>query len=221
MNVLLFGATGMVGEGVLNECLLSPQVTSVLAVGRSPLATKHSKLREHRRTDFFSYDELASELSTIDACFFCLGVSSAGMSEADYHRQTFDLTLAAARALASAKPGAVFCYVSGQNTDSSEQGRTMWARVKGKTENAILALPLEAYMFRPGFIRPRPGVHSKTLLYRAVYAVAGPLYPLLKRIAPASVTTSENMGRAMIAAATRGYPKRILENPDINALAQG
>jgi uncharacterized protein YbjT (DUF2867 family) len=163
---------------------------------------------------------MASELSAIDACFFCLGVSSAGMSEADYHRQTFDLTLAAARALALAKPGAVFCYVSGQSTDSSERGRTMWARVKGKTENAILALPLDAYMFRPGFIRPRPGVHSKTLLYRALYAVAGPLYPLLKRIAPASVTTSENMGRAMIAAATSGYPKRILENPDINALAQ-
>jgi uncharacterized protein YbjT (DUF2867 family) len=220
MNVLLFGATGMVGEGVLNECLLSPRVTSVLAVGRSPLTVKHAKLREHRRTDFFSYDDLTPELPTIDACFFCLGVSSAGMTETNYHRQTFDLTLAAARALAAAKPGAVFCYVSGQSTDSSEKGAIMWARVKGKTENAILALPLNAYIFRPGFIRPRPGVHSKTLLYRALYAVAAPLYPLLKRIAPAGVTTSENMGRAMINAAARGYPKRILENPDINALAE-
>src|SRR4030095_15180737 len=153
----------------------------------------HPKLREHRRTDFHDYADLTGELRTIDACFFCLGVSSAGMSEAEYHRQTFDLTFAAARALSSTHPGAAFCYVSGEGTDSSERGRTMWARVKGKTENALLELPLNAYMFRPGFIRARPGTKSKTLLYRALYAVAEPLYPVLARFAPRHATTVENI----------------------------
>jgi uncharacterized protein YbjT (DUF2867 family) len=141
------------------------------------------------------------------------------MSEAEYTRQTLDLTLAAARALARARPGATFCYVSGAGTDSTERGRAMWARVKGRTENALLTMSLEAYMFRPGFIRPRPGKVSKTALYRAVYAVIGPLYPLLKRLVPAHVTTAETVGRAMIACAMGGYPKRVLEARDINAAA--
>jgi uncharacterized protein YbjT (DUF2867 family) len=218
MNVLLFGATGMVGDGVLHECLRDERVRSVLAVGRSALGLTHPKLRAHRRSDFYDYADLATELAQIDACFFCVGVSSAGMGEAEYHRQTFDLTIAAARALASAHPRATFCYVSGEGTDSSERGRTMWARVKGKTENALLALPLEAYMFRPGFIRARPGARSKTPLYRILYMVLAPLYPVLKRVAPTHVTTAENIGRAMIAVAANGYPKRVLENADINAL---
>src|SRR5438105_9906948 len=166
MNVLLFGATGMVGDGVLHECLTDPRVTSVLAVGRSPLSLQHPKLRERHRADFFSYADLTGDFVTIDACFFCLGVSAVGLSVADYHRQTFELTLAAARALATAKPGATFCYVSGEGTDSSERGRTMWARVKGKTENALLELPLKAYRFRPGLIRRRSGTRSKTRWYR-------------------------------------------------------
>ncbi len=219
MNVLLFGATGMVGDGVLHECLADPRVSSVLAVVRSPLGLTHSKLREHRRTDFRSYDDFADELQRIDACFFCIGVSSAGMNETDYRRVTFEPTLAAARALDVAHPDATFCYVSGEGTDSTAKGRTMWARVKGETENALLALRLQAFMFRPGFIRPRPGKASKTVLYRLIYAIATPLYPILKRVAGGHVTTTENMGRAMIAVATVGYPKRILENPDINALA--
>jgi len=219
MNVLLFGATGMVGNGVLHECLADPRVTSVLAIGRSALGVTHPKLHERRWTDFFDYAALAPELRAIDACFFCLGVSAAGMSEADYHRQTFDLTLSAARALAAAHPGAVFCYVSGEGTDSSERGRAMWARIKGRTENALLRLPLAAYMFRPGFIRPRPGVRSKTALYRVVYAILGPLYPVLRRLAPRHVTTAENVGRAMLAVAASGYGARVLENPDINAAA--
>lgn len=219
MNVLLFGATGMVGNGVLHECLADPRVTSVLAIGRSAAGVTHPKLQERRWTDFFDYAALAPELRAIDACFFCLGVSAAGMSEADYHRQTFDLTLAAARALAAAHPGAVFCYVSGEGTDSSERGRAMWARIKGRTENALLRLPLAAYMFRPGFIRPRPGVRSKTVLYRAFYAILGPLYPVLRRLAPRHVTTAENVGRAMLAVAASGYGARVLENPDINAAA--
>jgi uncharacterized protein YbjT (DUF2867 family) len=156
----------------------------------------------------------------VDACFFCLGVSVAGLRESEYRRLTFDLTLAAARAIAEARrPGAVFCYVSGEGTDSTGRGRSMWARVKGETENALLALPLNAYMFRPGFIRPRPGARSKMSLYRILYSVLGPLYPVLKRLVPSHVTTAENIGRAMIRAADVGYPQRILENQDINALA--
>jgi len=219
MRVLIFGATGMVGDGVLHDCLTDQRVRSVLAIGRSPLGISHPKLREIRRLDFFDYRDLMGDLESIDACFFCLGVSSVGMSEVDYSRQTFDLTLAAARALAAAHPGATFCYVSGQGTDSSERGRSMWARVKGKTENALLALPLKTYLFRPGFIRPRAGKKSKTRLYRMAYAVAAPLYPVLNHFAPNHVTTSENMGRAMINAASIGYEKKVLENADINALA--
>ena len=141
------------------------------------------------------------------------------MGEAEYARQTFDLTLAAARALAAARPGATFCYVSGEGTDSSESGRSMWARVKGRTENALLQLPLAAYMFRPGFIRPRKGKRSKTPLYRILYTILGPTYPLLRRIAPRHVTTAENIGRAMIGVAATGYGKRVLESTDINLLA--
>jgi uncharacterized protein YbjT (DUF2867 family) len=219
MNVLLFGATGMVGDGVLHECLADKRITSVLAVGRSPIGITHPKLRELQRTDFLDYADLASELAAIDACFFCLGVSSAGMREAEYSRQTFDITLSAARGLSAARPGATFCYVSGEGTDTSESGRSMWARVKGRTENALFRLPLEAYMFRPGFIRPRPGKRSKTFLYRVTYAVFAPMYPLLKRIAPGHVTTAENVGRAMINVAAKGYDKRILGNSEINLAA--
>jgi uncharacterized protein YbjT (DUF2867 family) len=220
MNVLLFGATGMVGDGVLHECLGDPRVTSVLSIGRSPLGFSHPKLRELRRSDLSTYGDLANDLRTIDACFFCLGVSALGMKEADYYSITFDLTLAAARALAAAHPGATFCYVSGQGTDSTERGRVMWARVKGKTENALLALPLDAYMFRPGFIRARPGgVRSKTRLYRVLYIFFGGLYPLLRRFAPSHVTTVENMGRAMLAVTSSGYEKHILETVDINRVA--
>ncbi len=219
MNVLIFGATGMVGDGVLHDCLADPRVKSVLSIGRSPLGISHPKLREMRRLDFFDYRDVMRDLESIDACFFCLGVSSVGMSESEYSRQTYDFTLAAARALATSHPRATFCYVSGQGTDSSERGRTMWARVKGKTENALLALPLETYLFRPGFVRPRAGKKSKTRLYRVLYVVAAPLYPLLHRFAPSHVTTSENMGRAMINAATVGYEKKVLDNADINALS--
>jgi len=219
MNVLLFGATGMVGDGVLHECLGDSRVARVTAVVRSELGRTHPKLRSSRRTDFFGYADLETELQSIDACFFCLGVSAFRMSEAAYHRLTFELTLAAARALAAARPGATFCYVSGQGTDSSERGRSMWARVKGRTENALLELPLNAYMFRPGVIRPRPGSHSRTRIYRVAYAVLTPLFPMLWRLAPTYVTTAENIGRAMITVAASGWPRRALENVDINAAA--
>ena len=220
MKVLLFGATGMVGDGVLHECLVDPRVTVVLAVTRSALTITHAKLREIRRKDFFDYRDLSQELEDVDACFFCLGVSSVGMSEKDYYHLTYDLTLSAASAVAAAHPNATFCYVSGEGTDSSEHGRRMWARVKGKTENAILALPLDAYMFRPGFIRPRPGARSKTRWYRLAYAILNPLYPLLSKLAPRHMTTSENVAHAMLAVASNGYEKRLLENWDINALGR-
>ena len=208
----------MVGEGVLHDCLADQRVTSVVAITRSPLAVSHPKLREIRRKDFFDYRDLTQELESTDACFFCLGVSSVGMREKDYYHLTYDLTLSAASALAAAHPNATFCYVSGEGTDSSERGRRMWARVKGKTENALLALPLDAYMFRPGFIRPRRGARSKTRWYRLAYAILNPLYPLLSKLAPRHMTTSENVAQTMIAVAVGGYEKRVLENWDINAL---
>jgi uncharacterized protein YbjT (DUF2867 family) len=218
MRVLLFGATGMVGQGVLRECLLAPDVEQVIAVGRSATGQRHAKLREIVRSDVQDLAPLAPGLTGVDACFFCLGVSAAGMSEERYTQLTYDLTLAVAQTLARLHPGMTFVYVSGMGTDATERGRTMWARVKGRTENALLALPLEAYMFRPGLIQPLHGIRSKTALYRAAYVVLAPFTPLLKRLFPRAVTTTEQMGRAMLAVARRGYPRRVLETADINTL---
>ena len=209
----------MVGAGVLIECLEDPRVESVLAVGRRAGAVAHPKLRELIRPDLFDYSDATDDLLTLDACFFCLGVSAAGMSEAAYHRVTYDLTFAAAEALLDLNPALTFCYVSGEGTDSTERGRLMWARVKGKTENQLLRKSPNAYMFRPGFIQPLKGVRSKTRVYQALYTVLGPLYPVLKQLLPKHVTTTINVGRAMIEVAERGHTKRILENPDINSLA--
>jgi uncharacterized protein YbjT (DUF2867 family) len=220
IHPVLFGGTGMVGAGVLLECLEDSRVQSVLAVGRSPTGRTHPKLREILRTDFFNYDSLRSEFASCDACFFCLGVTSVGLAEAEYTRLTYDLTTAGARAMAAVNPNMTFCYVSGVGTDSTERGRTMWARVKGKTENAILALPFKAaFMFRPGFIQPVKGVRSKTAWYQAAYDVLGPISPLLLRLAPNQVTTTARLGRAMIRVADSGFDKRILHPREINALA--
>ncbi|HEY6475583.1 MAG TPA: NAD(P)H-binding protein [Polyangia bacterium] len=220
MKVILFGATGMVGQGVLRECLRDPRVTAVLAIGRSPGEATDAKLRQLVHRDFTNFSSLEGELAGYDACFFCLGVSSVGMSEADYRHVTFDFTLAAARTLVKANPEMTFIYVSGTGTDSSAKGRSMWARVKGETENALLALPFKgAYMFRPGVIRPMHGVKSKTRLYRAAYVVATPLFPILNLLARGSVITTEDVGRAMIEAAANGAPKPLLENRDIKELA--
>jgi hypothetical protein len=209
----------MVGAGVLTECLEEPRVRSVLVVGRRSCGVTHPKLREVLREDFFGYADAARYLGGLDACFFCLGVSSAGMTQEAYTRVTYDLTLAAAEALLALNPALTFCYVSGEGTDSTERGRFMWARVKGRTENHLLKMRFKAYAFRPGFIQPLKGVRSKTRLYQAVYALAGPFFPLLRRAFPRHVTTTENVGRAMIRVAVDGYATRVLENPDINALA--
>ena len=216
MKVILFGATGMVGQGVLRECLLDPEVESVVAVGRSQTGQRHPKLQEIAPQDLWNLDLVAERLAGYHACFFCLGVSAAAMKEAEYRRITYDLTLSVAGTLAERNPAMTFIYVSGTGTDSSERGRMMWARVKGKTENALLRMPFKAvYMFRPGYIQPLHGVRTKTNWYRAFYAVLAPLYPLLKFL-PGYVTTTECVGRAMIRVAKLGSDKSILESRDIN-----
>ncbi|HET9011335.1 MAG TPA: NAD-dependent epimerase/dehydratase family protein [Gemmatimonadaceae bacterium] len=217
MNVLIFGATGMVGQGVLRECLLDPRVRRVLVVGRSSLGRQHDKLREIVLQNLSDLSAIGPELASVDACFFCLGVSSAGMSEEAYAHVTYDLTLSVAGSLARLAPGMTFVYVSGAGTDGTEQGRVMWARVKGRTENALLRLPFKAaYMFRPAAIIPLHGITSRTTWYRVLYAATRPLWPVLRRLAPDYVTTTERVGQAMINVAERGYPTRVLENPDIN-----
>jgi uncharacterized protein YbjT (DUF2867 family) len=219
MNVIIFGATGMVGQGVLRECLLDARVQRVLTVGRTATGQQHSKLQEIVRPDLFDLAPIEKQLHGYDACFFCLGVSSFGMTEEAYRRVTYDLTLGVARLLVRLNPAMTFVYVSGTGTDSSERGRTMWARVKGATENALLALPFKgAYMFRPGLIVPLHGITSKTLLYRISYMLIRPFWRPLRSAFPQSITTTEQMGRAMLHVAQSGAPKKLLESADINAL---
>jgi uncharacterized protein YbjT (DUF2867 family) len=219
MKVILFGATGMVGQGVLRECLLDPSVESVLAVGRRPTGQAHAKLREILHGNFTDFSAIESRLTGYDACFFCLGVSSLGMDAERYRHLTYDITLAAATTLAKLNPQMVFTYVTGRGTDSTERGSLMWARVKGKTENDLLKQPFKAaYMFRPAGIQPLHGVRSKTGWVDAIYVVAAPLLSLLARTSPNYMTTSEQLGRAMIKVARDGFPKPVLESEDINRL---
>src|SRR5580704_16590318 len=219
MKVILFGATGMVGQGVLRECLLDPAVESVLVVGRSPTGQRHAKLREVIHDNFTDFSAIEAQLTRYDACIFCLGVSSVGMTEQRYRHLTYDITIAAATTLARLNPGMVFTYVTGRGTDSSESGSLMWARIKGKTENDLLKLPFKAaYMFRPAGIQPLHGVRSKTGWVQAIYVATAPLLSLLNRVAPAYMTTTEQVGRAMIKVARDGYPKPVLESEDISSL---
>ena len=218
MNVIIFGATGMVGQGVLRECLLAPDVQKVLSVARSATGQHDEKLHELTHKDFWDFSDVAPQLSGFDACFFCLGVTSAGKKEDDYRRVTFDITMAAAKTLVKVNPNMTFIFVSGAGTDSTEQGRVMWARVKGKTENALLHLPFKAaYMFRPGIIQPLHGVTSKTKSYRILYTLMTPILSLLT-LFPKIATTTEKLARAMLAVARDGYPKKILESADINSI---
>ncbi|MFJ5110218.1 NAD-dependent epimerase/dehydratase family protein [Streptomyces sp. NPDC088551] len=225
MNVVIFGASGMVGHGVLRACLLDPAVTSVLVVGRGPLGITHPKLREVIHQDLTDLSALSGQLAGLDACFFCVGVSAAGRDEAEYTRITYDVTLAAASAVSRHNPGITFAYVSGEGTDSTERGRAMWARVKGRTENALLAMEMDAYMFRPGYIQPRHGAVSRTPAYRVMYTLTSWLYPLLHRIAPGHTTTTEHLGRAMLAVARPHAARsgaeipRVLDSREINRLA--
>ncbi len=219
MNVLLFGGTGMVGQGVLRECLLDTEVQLVQTVGRSATGARHPKLREMVRSDLWNYATVEHDLSGFEACFFCLGVSSGGIKEEEYERLTYGVTLAAAEVLCRLNPQMTFIYVSGAGTDSSENGRIRWARVKGRTENALSRLPFAAaYMFRPGIIEPLHGIKSKTASYRILYTLTKPLLPLMRAAFPDHVLTTEQIGRAMLTVARQGYPKRVLESKDIRAV---
>jgi uncharacterized protein YbjT (DUF2867 family) len=221
MRILMFGATGMVGQGVLRECLRAPDVDYVQTVGRSPSGQLDPRLYEVMHRDFNEYRSIEGSLMGFDACFFCLGVSSAGMSEADYTRLTYDATLAAAQTLARLNPRMTFIYVSGAGTDSTEQGSTMWARVKGRTENALRRLPFKAvYLFRPGVIQPLHGARSKTRAYRVFYALAKPLLTPLRLLLPNHVLSTEDIGVAMLALAREGIDRAVLETHDIRAVCR-
>jgi uncharacterized protein YbjT (DUF2867 family) len=216
IKTIITGATGMVGEGVLLECLSNPDVAQVLVINRKPGGVSHPKLREIVHTDFFDLAPIASQLTGYDACFFCLGVSSVGMEAGLYKRLTYDLTLGVAQTLAQSNPDMTFCYVTGAGTDSSEQGRLAWTRVKGATENALLRLFRRAYMFRPGMMKASPGQKNLKLAYKSLAWI----YPIGRVLYPAGFCTLQEVGRAMINAATKGHSRQILEVADIVALAK-
>ncbi|WP_053375320.1 NAD-dependent epimerase/dehydratase family protein [Paenibacillus sp. FJAT-27812] len=217
ISVILTGATGMVGEGVLHECLQHADVERVLIINRKPSGVTHPKLTEIVQADLFDLSLVESQLEGYNACFFCLGVSSVGMSEAEYSRITYDLTMYVAGLLSKLNPEMVFCYVTAGGTDRTEQGRSMWARVKGKTENHLLQLPFKsAYMFRPGYIHPTKGLKNAHRFYGAFTW----LYPVLRRLIPRHVITLSELGRAMIHIVSRGYETSILESRDMAKVAQ-
>jgi nucleoside-diphosphate-sugar epimerase len=219
MKVIIFGSTGMIGKGILLECLEDPNIKTVLVINRQACGIKHSKLIEIVHENFFDFSDIKDQFKGFDACFFCLGVSSAGLDEAKYSKITYDLTMGVAKILVELNPGSVFCYISGAGTDSSEKGRIMWARIKGKTENALLALPFkESYMFRPGYIQPLKGIRSKTRFYNIFYMILKPFYHVLK-LFPGLVTDTVSFSRAMINAAMNGYDKRIISSKDIYILS--
>ncbi len=220
MNVLIFGATGMVGQGVLRECLQAGDVELVKTIGRKPTGGQHAKLRELVHADMYDYSGIDDELSDFDACFFCIGVTSTGMAEKAYTHITYDMALAAASTLARLNPRMVFIYVSGAGADSSETSTTMWERVRGRTENALLKLPFRAvHIFRPGMIRPMDGIKSKTAVYRLFYSLMKPLLPLLHAAMPNHVLSTRQVGQAMLAVVRHGAPKRVLEMADIAAIS--
>lgn len=219
MNVLILGATGMVGQAALRACLLDDDVGRIVTLGRRPTGQRHDKVREIVHADLLDLSPVEPGLTGLDACFFCLGTSSLGMTEAEYTKVTYDLTMAVANTLARLNPRMTFIFVSGAGTDSSERGRVMWARVKGRAENALLRLAfMGAYMFRPALILPMHGISSRTKLYRFFYAVMRPLGPMLVALFPGSVMTTDQLGRAMLAVARRGYTKPVLESSDITGL---
>ena len=219
IRAIITGATGMIGKGVLLECLDHPDVEQVLAVSRRPLDIQHPRLSNVIHNNFMDLSAIRDQLTGYNACFFCLGVSATGMSEGDYDQVTRQLTLNFAENVLIQNPDITFCYISGAGTDSSEGGRMMWARVKGKTENQLLAMPFKkAYMFRPAFIQPMKGIRSSTKLYNVIYDMMKPFYPIIKKF-PKYSTTTVKLGNAMINAASMGYEKSILESAEINILS--
>lgn len=220
INVIITGSTGMVGKGVLLECLENSDVKKILLLNRSSVGIEHEKITELIIEDFQNLSPLREALSGYDACYFCLGVSSFRMKEKEYNEITYRVTLHLAKLLSDINPSMSFCYVSGVGTDSTEKGRSMWARVKGKTENALKKLPLKSvFLFRPGYIQPQKGIKSKTALYNTLYVFVKPLYPLFKLIIPGKVTTTSDIGKAMIYTSLHGADKDIFYNKDINEVA--
>jgi uncharacterized protein YbjT (DUF2867 family) len=221
LRVILFGASGMVGSAVLSECLTDDRVEAVLCVGRSSCGQSHPKLKELLHGDLFDLGPLAAQLTGYNACFFTLGTSSVGMNEADYTRVTYDLTMAVANELLKHNPGLAFCFISGVGTDETEQGRVMWARIKGKAENALLRLPFRAaVMFRLGALLPVKGFRSKTAWIRVAYTLSRPLLPLLAVLFPNSIATPRSLGRAMIKAGLGEAPKARLLPKDFIELGR-
>jgi uncharacterized protein YbjT (DUF2867 family) len=219
MKVLLFGATGMIGSGVLRECTLDVDVTEIVCVGRSAVASASPKVRSVVHRHLFDLGAVSGQLAGFDACFFCVGVTSAGMSETDYRRMTYDLTYGIAQLLQPLNPAMTFVYVSGTGADSTEKGAVMWARVRGALENALLKLPFKGvYVVRPAFVRPLHGITSRTPLYQFFYTWLGWIFPILNVLRPSIVTTTERLGKAMLVLAKRGASKRVLETSDFNAL---
>ena len=217
MKIIVTGASGMVGEGVLLTCLQREDVEAVLVVGRKPCGTTHPKLKEILHQDFFNLAPIENQLNGYDACLFCLGVSSVGMKEEEYYKMTYTLTTNFAQTLVKQNPSMTFCYISGASTDSSEKGKLMWVRVKGKTENDLMKMNFKrVYNFRPGGLEPVPG--QKNVL--RIYSYLGWLIPIIKFIAPNSVCKLEDLGNAMVNSVTQGYEKQILEVKDILALAK-
>ncbi|MEP6711903.1 MAG: NAD-dependent epimerase/dehydratase family protein [Ferruginibacter sp.] len=217
LRIIITGTTGMVGEGVLHECLLNDKVEEVLAINRKPYGVMHPKLKEIIHADFFNLSPIESQLYNYNACFFCLGVSSVGMKEPEFYRLTYQLTMHVAETLSRVNNAMTFCYISGAGTDSTEKGRVMWARVKGKTENDLMKLPFtQVYNFRPGVLAPTKGLKN-TLSY---YKYFGWLIPIIKLITPKYIGSLKQLGTAMINAASQGYEKQILEVTDIKALAK-
>jgi uncharacterized protein YbjT (DUF2867 family) len=218
IRVIITGVTGMVGEGVLHECLLSPDVEKVLVVSRRPYGVSHPKLSEIIHENFFDLAPIESALSGYNACFFCLGVSSVGMKKADYEKMTYELTMGFARTLAKMNADMTFCYISGAGTDSTEKGRIHWARVKGKTENDLQKLGFpKTYLFRPGILKPTKGLKNTLGFYKW----AGWLIPVFETLMPSSVTSLAELGQAMIRVVSRGYGKNILEVKDIKSIVNG
>jgi hypothetical protein len=217
IRAIITGVTGMVGEGVMHECLLSDDVERVLVIVRKPSGFTHPKLTEIVHKDFQNIAPIETQLKNYNACFFCLGVSSVGMKEPEYFKLTYDLTVHFAETVSRLNPDMTFCYVSGAGTDSTEKGRSMWARVKGKTENKLIHLPFKkAYMFRPGYIHPTKGLKNTLKPYRYISW----MYPILKTFFPNSASTLREIGLAMINITARGFNKHILEVKDIIAAAK-
>jgi len=218
IKACITGSTGMVGKGLLLECLESRDVETVLVINRQPLGIEHPKLTEIIHKNMFDLAAVREQLKGCNTCYFCLGVTSAGMSEEDYNHITFELTTTFAKTFLEQNPQSIFCYISGAGTDSTEKGRVMWARVKGKTENALLNMAFKkAYMFRPGFIQPQKGIRSRTAIYNIFYTITKPLYFLLKHI-PSLVTSTSRLGQAMIKTVVNGDKRDILESRDINSI---